>query len=365
MANLRTYLLLSSILLPGLLCTSLRAQAVQSDLGEDAQAIIDAPAVPLQDQPAIPDTIAIPRFEETAPVAAQPVIVAQPMIADDVEAVEIPTELIGEEEAEEDDEVEMAEDATLQEEVDEKDSTIKIMKGVTPGRAPLTASALRARSKPEPQAKLGTDVMTRTEARPFTFKVPAPRGQMLDRNGYPLAQSKVSYYASISFPFLGKEVEDAEVLRYAGERILHVNNILGSEWDLPGKIVLQHYKERRWFPLTFSSVLTDEEVDELNRQQMEGLKLHPVYVRHYPQEDALAHVIGYVGKRPPRTTGPIVNDEPLWGQGVGVDGLEEAFETDLRGRDGRVNVLFNQDGTKIKEDILANPKPGFNVVTAI
>ncbi|MDF2377420.1 MAG: penicillin-binding transpeptidase domain-containing protein [Verrucomicrobiales bacterium] len=365
MAILRPTFVPLFALTAALLLPSLHAQTVQSGLGEDAQAIIDAPAVPVPDQPAVPDTISIPRFEETVPAAARPAIVAQPMVADDVEAVEIPAELIGEEEAEEEEEVEMAEDATLQEEIDEKDSTIKNMEGVTPGRAPLTASALRARSKPEPQAKLGADVMTRTEARTFTFAIPAPRGQMLDRNGYPLAQSKVSYYAAISFPYLGKEVEDAEVLRYAGERILHVNNILGSEWDLPGKTVLQHYKERRWFPLTFSSILTDEEVDELNRQQMEGLKLHPVYVRHYPQGETLSHVIGYVGKRPPRLTGPIVNDEPLWGQGVGVDGLEEAFETDLRGQDGRVNVLFKEDGTKTKEDVLSKPKPGFNVVTAI
>lgn len=340
------------------------AQEIQSGLGEGAQAIIDAPAE-IYEEPAIPDTIAIPRFEDAPAVAAQPVIVAQPMSIEDVGAVEIPAELIDEEAEAEEEAIEMAEDATVEEVIDEKDSTVKNMENVASGRAPLTASALRARSKPEPQAKLGADVMTRTEARTFTFTIPAPRGQLLDSKGYPLAQSKISYYASISFPYLGKDVADEEVLQYAGERILHVNNILGSDWDLPGKTVLKHYKDRRWFPLTFSSVLSNEEVDELNRQQMEGLKLHPVYVRHYPQNEALSHVIGYVGKRPPRTTGPIVNDEPLWGAGVGVDGLEEAFDADLRGKPGRVNVLFKEDGTKIKEDVLERPRPGFNVITSI
>ncbi|MDF1826367.1 MAG: penicillin-binding transpeptidase domain-containing protein [Verrucomicrobiales bacterium] len=340
------------------------AQEIRSGLGEGAQAIIDAPAE-VYDEPAIPDTIAIPRFEEAPAVTASPVVVAQPTMDEEVKAVEIPAELIESEPVSEEETIEMAEDVTVEEVIDEKDSTLKNMETVDAGRAPLTASALRARSKAEPQAKLGADVMTRTEARTFTFTVPAPRGQLLDRNGYPLAQSKISYYAAISFPYLGKEVADEEVLQYAGERILHVNNILGSDWDLPGKTVLKHYKDRRWFPLTFSSILTDEEVDELNRQQMEGLKLHPVYVRYYPQNEALSHVIGYVGKRPPRTTGPIVNDEPLWGAGVGVDGLEEAFDTDLRGKPGRVNVLFKEDGTKIKEDVLERPRPGYNVVTSI
>jgi len=129
--------------------------------------------------------------------------------------------------------------------------------------------------------------------------------------------------------------------------------------------VLAHYKERRWLPLTFSEVLTTEQLDELQRQKMEGLAIHPIYLRHYPKGAMLSHVIGYVGKRPPRTLGPIVNDEPLWGEGVGVDGLEEAFEAELRGTPGRVNVLYEADGTKVKEDVLTRPKPGYNVVTSI
>ena len=55
----------------------------------------------------------------------------------------------------------------------------------------------------------------------------------------------------------------------------------------------------------------------------------------------------------------------MWGQGMGVDGLEEAFETDLRGKPGRTNVLFEADGSKVKEDVLEYPRPGYNVVTSI
>ena len=50
---------------------------------------------------------------------------------------------------------------------------------------------------------------------------------------------------------------------------------------------------------------------------------------------------------------------------MGVAGLEEAYETDLRGKPGRVNVLFEADGTKTKEDVLSRPRPGYNVVTSI
>lgn len=319
-----------------------------------------------EDAPAVPDMIAIPKFEDGPGTEDIEVITeSDTMIVPNVDAVAIPKELAGDEPKEEAQE-EMAEDADVEEEIDEKDSIVKKMESLAPNNEkPMTAEALRARSEPKKPGQVGSSIMTRTEARTFTFEIPAPRGQLLDRNGYPLAQSKVAYYAAINFPYLGSEVKDAEILRYAGERILHVNNILGSDWDLPGKVVLGHYKDRRWVPLTFSSDLSEAEVDELNRQRMEGLTLHPVYVRHYPQGETLSHVIGYVGKRPPRATGPIVNDEPLWGLGMGVDGLEEAYETDLRGKPGRVNVLFREDGTKTKEDILARPRPGYNVVTSI
>ena len=322
-----------------------------------------------QERPAVPDTIAIPRFDD--PEAESPEIITESrtMSVPDVGAVEIPKELAPDapsEEAEEEAAKEVAENADIEEKVDEKDSTVKKMEGVSPSDKPLTAKALRAKSEPEKKpGQVGSSIMTRTEARTFTFSIPAPRGQILDRNGYPLAQSKVAYYAAISFPFLGSDVKNEEILRYAGERILHVNNILGSDWDLSGKAVIDHYQDRRWFPLTFSSVLTGEEVEELRRQKMEGLILHPVYVRHYPQNETLSHAIGYVGKRPPRAKGPIVSDEPLWGIGEGVDGLELAYEPDLRGKSGRVNLLFQEDGTKIKEDVLSRPVPGYNVITSI
>lgn len=333
--------------------------------GDPRPEAIEPPAVPAEPV-AVPDMQAIPRFDE-APAVAPPVPSVRAMpVEEDEGSVEIPEELQGDQPAMLRAEP-LATEADVEEAVPEKDSTVKKMDtlGVDATAAPVTASEVRAQAPPEKPGQVGSSVLTRTEARTFTFSIPAPRGQILDRNGYPLAQNKVAYYAAISFPFLGSEVSDAEVLRYAGERMVHVNNILGTDWDLAGKAVIDHYRHRRWVPLTFSSVLTDSEVDELNRQKMEGLSLHPVYLRHYPQAKTLSHVVGYVGKRPPRTTGPIVNDEDLWGQAIGVDGLEQTFEAELKGTPGRVNVVFEADGTKVKEEVLSRPRPGFNVVTSI
>lgn len=321
-------------------------------------------------QPPADDDIEIqaaPKFADP-PAVQRPALRATPVDEEDAGAVEIPGGMQVDEPAIPKTELkEMAADADVEEKVDEKDSTVKKMDsmGVDATETPVTAKEMRALSPASKPGQVGSSVLTRPEARTFTFSIPSPRGQILDRNGNPLAQNKVAYYAAINFPFLGSEVPDAEVLRYAGERMVHVNNILGTDWDLPGKAVIDHYRDRRWVPLVFSTVLSNSEVDELNRQKMEGLTLQPIYLRHYPQGMILSHVVGYVGKRPPRTTGPIINDENLWGEAIGVDGLEQAFETDLRGTPGRINVVYENDGAKVKEEVLTRCRPGFNVVTSI
>lgn len=211
---------------------------------------------------------------------------------------------------------------------------------------------------------IGSSIVTRTEARTFTLSVPAPRGQILDRKGYPLAQNRVAYYAAVNFPVI-KDADDTAILRYAGERIVHVNKLLEKRWDLSAKVVLAHYENRRWLPLTFSDVLSDEEADKIRANPMQGLMLHPIYLRHYPHGAFLSHVIGYVGKRPPRELGPIRPAEPLWGEAIGVEGLEESYDTWLTGEPGRISMLFESDGRKLREEVVRRPKPGNNLITSI
>lgn len=211
---------------------------------------------------------------------------------------------------------------------------------------------------------IGSSLATKTEARTFTLTVPAPRGQIIDRNGYPLAQSRVAYYAAINFPQL-KNASDKDIARYALERVNKANQILGGDWDLKYKTVLEHYKERRWLPLVFSSPLTATQARKLKPELIKGLMLHPFYQRVYPQHSLASHIVGYVGRRPPRRTGPVEDGESVWPQAKGVDGLEKAFDEELTGKPGKINILFDSDGTKLTEEMIQRPKPGKAVVLAL
>jgi len=54
---------------------------------------------------------------------------------------------------------------------------------------------------------------TQKLARTYILDVPAPRGQIIDRNGQPLAQNRISYNLSITFP-TPLDFSDAQVLSF-------------------------------------------------------------------------------------------------------------------------------------------------------
>ena len=59
---------------------------------------------------------------------------------------------------------------------------------------------------------------TQKLARTYVLDIPAPRGQITDRNGEPLAQNKLSYNLAIDFP-TPLDFSDAQVLDFAHEKI--------------------------------------------------------------------------------------------------------------------------------------------------
>src|SRR5262245_44371912 len=59
---------------------------------------------------------------------------------------------------------------------------------------------------------------TQKLARTFMLDIPAPRGQITDRNGVPLAQNRLSYNLVITFP-TPLNFSDAQALSYTREKI--------------------------------------------------------------------------------------------------------------------------------------------------
>src|SRR5437867_5618111 len=67
---------------------------------------------------------------------------------------------------------------------------------------------------------------TQKLARTYILDIPAPRGQITDRNGAPLAQNQLSYNLAINFP-TPLEFNDAETLDFAHRQIAAATKLIG------------------------------------------------------------------------------------------------------------------------------------------
>jgi len=211
---------------------------------------------------------------------------------------------------------------------------------------------------------------TQREARALTLSVPAPRGQIVDRNGIPFAQNRAANYLALVMPYMEGST-DEQILSFSKTTIDSANRVLGTAWSLSDEKVLLHYKHRRWLPLVFSSEeglnveITPEMEEKLAPLLGKNLVLQSAYLRHYPQSGTACHIIGYTGKTRPLPIGPIVDGDPVFEEMEGREGIESAFDSDLKGRPGIVNVLFSPDGKRLSEDVRRNPTPGNNVVLSL
>ncbi len=205
---------------------------------------------------------------------------------------------------------------------------------------------------------------TQKQARTYVLDIPAPRGQIVDRNGQPLAQNKLSYNLAIDFP-TPLVFSDAQALSYARDKIRLAGKRLGRALDVSDKAIARHYHNRGFLPLEIVQNLTQEEMDVLKDHLPAGLSLKPIYLRYYPNKSVAGQVIGYAGRTSRNADGIIQNGQVLWPETEGREGLELTFNNMLTGRHGQYKVTFDKEGRKTSERIVQPPVPGYNVVTTL
>ncbi len=205
---------------------------------------------------------------------------------------------------------------------------------------------------------------TQKHARTYLLGIPAPRGQIVDRNGIPLAQTRVSYNLAIAFP-TPLTFSDSQVAAFARAQIIRAQSLLGRAITFSPDAALKHYKNRGVLPYVIAQDLRPSELAIIKRDQPENLTLQPVYQRFYPEGALAGHIIGYAGRAGKMADGPIENNELLWPNAEGRDGLEQTFDEQLQGKVGQYNISFDARGAKQSEQISIPPQPGYNVVTTI
>lgn len=205
---------------------------------------------------------------------------------------------------------------------------------------------------------------TQKQARTYLLHIPAPRGQITDRNGAPMAQNRVAYNLGLSFP-TPLEFSDGQVVNFARSQILTAEKLLGRKFEVNDDALVQHYKNRGILPFSLAEDLAPEQISAVSRGLGTGLVLQPAYVRHYPLGQLAAHIVGYVGRVAPLSVKPIENKDLIFPDSEGREGLEQVFDDQLRGTPGVLNVTLNAEGKRTTERIVQQPVPGYNVITTL
>ena len=205
---------------------------------------------------------------------------------------------------------------------------------------------------------------TQKLARTYILDIPAPRGQITDRTGLPLAQNKVSYNLAISFP-TPLDFTDNKALAFAREKIERAAKLTGRVIKISDDAILRHYHNRGILPLVVAQNLSQSEYDAVKDRTKDSLVVRPLYVRVYPNGKVAGHIIGYTGKTGRNLDGIIDNHETLWAETEGRDGLEQTFNELLTGKHGEYKLTFDKDGRKTSEKLIKPAIPGNNIVTTL
>jgi penicillin-binding protein 2 len=220
-----------------------------------------------------------------------------------------------------------------------------------------------------------------------TVRMPAIRGQILDRNGVSLADNRPAYQVNLYLEELrpyfqstyerakaGKKYTVAERLRLGQLARYHVVSnlvhVVGLTLDqglaLTEADFRKHYDQRRALPLPVATDLQQEQLARFLEQSaaLPGCDLEAQPARVYPHGSTAAHVLGYLRRddRYTDTEGDFHYRLPDYSGMVGIEGM---FDRELRGEPGMKSVLVNSLGYRQSESIWTPMDPGDHVVLTL
>src|SRR5216117_4533221 len=154
--------------------------------------------------------------------------------------------------------------------------SISVLAAATQAQTLMPTPASSPSGSPEEETIVPT-FETQKLARTFMLDVPAPRGQITDHNGVPLAQNRLSYNLVINF-LTPLDFSDTQALDFARQRIGEAGKLIGRELRISDDAILRHYRNRGIMPLEIAHNLSQQEYEKIKGDLPPGMMVRPVYV---------------------------------------------------------------------------------------
>jgi penicillin-binding protein 2 len=235
----------------------------------------------------------------------------------------------------------------------------------------------------------------------LTVRLPAVRGEILDRNGIPLVENRASFEVDFYLPDMVRAYEkehkakapvrdvkyrhydrrgnaedrsEVDIPLIVNETIIPKLQQLGLEEDYNAERLQIHYRNNTLIPFSYRQDLDFETMAKFmeNNVGLPGLNADVKPVRRYPYGALAAQILGYVG--PPNDINKMQQEEAALGRTYkfyqpdmeGRAQIEKAMDSYLRGEPG-VRILRTDAKGQILEETeqLVPSKPGANVYLTI
>lgn len=187
------------------------------------------------------------------------------------------------------------------------------------------------------------------------------RGVVYDRAGRQLVRNVPSFTASIRPADLPRDKGEQEAVFARLERVL----------EMPAAEIEAIVKEARqdpFSPVRIKAPISRDQALILEEQhtRLPGVVVQDPPIRAYPEGPLFGHVLGYTGPLPSRLLDTLLGQGYERDDSVGISGVEWAFEEELRGTRGRIQVEVDaMGGVTRRLATLVPPKPGGNVILTI
>lgn len=196
-----------------------------------------------------------------------------------------------------------------------------------------------------------------TQNRISMVPLPPARGFILDRKGRVLAENRASYTLEV----VPERVQDLpRTLRELGQAIpISAESLSDFYRDIKRK--------RPFEAVILRQRLNAEEVAAfaVRRHQFPGVEVNARLHRYYPNAAVASHLLGYVGRINSKDLTRIDPDQYAGLDYIGKDGVEQAYETELRGKAGYKQVEINSHGRVVRDLERLPAIPGKNMTLTI
>ena len=218
-----------------------------------------------------------------------------------------------------------------------------------------------------PESLMGDDKRSNLIPSLAEYKMPGLRGDILSSDGIIYATTGSEKNLVLGWPATEEATTDDEIVKWMRSRLDEVQQTIGTKVDVSDADLLAEYRTQRYQPFMVIENVTPDQVGKLQAAGLEakGFGFQTAPLRSYPKGSELAHVLGYLSRDQQRNRGKYLSGDVVYDRYKGASGLEQVFNQELTGKDGRFMISTTPDGYARSAVVAEQASYGNNVRLSI